>query len=119
MNIRTFLTLIAFGSALALGGPLAAQDDVGEQQQVEVSDQQLEQFVAAQTSIVEIQQDFSARLEQVDDPEDAHALQVEANEEMTSAVEEAGLNVESYNAIAMAIQNDPELQERLSQMMEY
>ena len=37
---------------------------------------------------------------------------------MIAAVEEAGLDVESFNAIAMAIQNDPELQQKLTEMMQ-
>ncbi|MCA1780434.1 MAG: DUF4168 domain-containing protein [Xanthomonadaceae bacterium] len=37
---------------------------------------------------------------------------------MTSAVDEAGLDVESFNTIAMAIQNDPELQQRLTEMLQ-
>lgn len=125
MRIRNLITVTAVTAALALSAPLAAQDyeqeqDLpGQQQQtMEVSEQQLQQFVDAQTSIVEIQQDFSARLQGVEDPDQAHELQVQANEEMTGAVEDAGLDVQTYNEIAMAIQNDPELQDRLTQMMQ-
>ena len=122
MKIRNLLSLILLALALAFAGSVAAQERELPGQQaapdIQVTDQQLEQFVDAQTAIVEIQQDFSAQLEQVDDPEKAHELQVEANEEMTGAVEDAGLTVESYNQIAMAIQNDPELQERLTRMIQ-
>ncbi|MFW5815943.1 MAG: DUF4168 domain-containing protein [Wenzhouxiangella sp.] len=111
--------------AIALSfGLTAAVAQEGQMQQppppedIDVSDQQLEQFADAQTSIIEIQQDFSERLQGVEDPERAQELQVEANEEMTSAVDEAGLDVESFNAIAMAIQNDPELQQRLTEMLQ-
>jgi len=103
-----------------LAAPIAAQDYQMEQQQppqTEVSDQQLQQFAHAQIQISEIQQDFSARLQGVEDAEEAHELQVKANEEMTDAVEEAGLDVQSFNEIAMAIQNDPELQQRLTAML--
>ncbi|TVQ41936.1 MAG: DUF4168 domain-containing protein [Wenzhouxiangella sp.] len=119
MKIRNLIMLVTFGAALMLAGPMAAQDYQMEQQQpqTEVNDQQLQQFAQAQVQISEIQQDFSARLQEVDDAERAHELQVQANEEMTEAVEEAGLDVQSFNEIAMAIQNDPELQQRLTAML--
>lgn len=89
-----------------------------QQETIDVSDQQLEQFADAQTEISTIQQDFSSRLQNVEDPEKARDLQREANEEMTAAVEDAGLDVESFNQIAMAIQNDPELQQKLTEMLQ-
>ena len=89
-----------------------------QQETIDVSDQQLEQFADAQMEIATIQQDFSSRLQNVEEPEKARDLQREANEEMTTAVEEAGLDVESFNQIAMAIQNDPELQQKLTEMLQ-
>ncbi len=121
MTIRKTLSLLTFSVALMFGAAAMAQDYEMEQQQppqIDVSDQQLQQFAEAQMQISEIQQDFSGRLQDVEDPERAHELQVQANEEMTEAVSDAGLDVESFNDIAMAIQNDPELQERLTTMLD-
>lgn len=124
MNLRKTLTLIATAATFAFATNLAAQEHQMEQQPpappqtVEVSDQQLEQFADAQIQITEIQQDFAGRLQEVDDPEQAHELQVQANEEMTEAVEEIGLSVQDFNEIAMAIQNDPELQQRLTALLQ-
>ena len=119
-------TLKIFAAATALTFSLAtiAQEEqsqgqaMQQQETIDVSDQQLEQFADAQTEISTIQQDFSSRLQEVEDPEKARDLQREANEEMTAAVEEAGLDVESFNQIAMAIQNDPELQQKLTEMLQ-
>ncbi|MGY6629799.1 MAG: DUF4168 domain-containing protein [Wenzhouxiangella sp.] len=124
MNLRKTLTLIATAATFAFATNLAAQDHQMQQQPpappqtVEVSDQQLEQFADAQIQITEIQQDFAGRLQEVDDPEQAHELQVQANEEMTEAVQEIGLSVQDFNEIAMAIQNDPELQQRLTALLQ-
>lgn len=138
MNLRKSLNLTAIVAALLFGASAVAQDyeqgqgqgqgqqgqgQQGQAQQqqpetIDVSDAQLEQFADAQTQIADIQEDFSGRLQDVEDPEKANELQREANEEMTAAVEDAGLDVESFNQIAMAIQNDPELQEKLSEMIE-
>lgn len=113
-TLAVLLLAFAFGSPAVL-----AQTDPMQQApaEINVSDQQLEQFVEAQVAIIEIQQDYTGRLQAVDDPERAHELQVQANDEMTEAVAEAGLDVESFNSIAMAIQNSPELQQRLTAML--
>jgi len=107
---------VLFAIALAASAPLGAQQAGGQaapQQQVEVSDTDLELFAEAQEQIIAIQQDYSQRLQGAEDPERASKLQQEANEKMVSAVEESGLDVETFNTIAVAVQNDPELQQRL------
>ncbi|QOC23967.1 DUF4168 domain-containing protein [Wenzhouxiangella sp. AB-CW3] len=119
MNLRKMITLMTFAVALAFGTAAIAQyEQPPEPEQTDVSSQELQQFAEAQVEISSIQQDFSARLQGVEDPEKAHELQVEANEKMTEAVEGAGLDVESFNRIAMAIQNDPELQQELTEMIQ-
>src|SRR5690625_6208253 len=67
---------------------------------IDVSDQQLEQFADAQVEIGSIQEDYSAKLMETEDPEEARELQQEAQDEMTTAVEDAGLDVETFNSIA-------------------
>ena len=114
-SLMMFALILSFGLTAAMAQQSQMQQPPAD---IDVSDQQLEQFADAQVSIIEIQQDFSERLQGVEDPERAQELQVQANEEMTSAVDEAGLDVESFNTIAMAIQNDPELQQRLTEMLQ-
>lgn len=121
MNVRKMFTLMTFAIALAFGVSAVAQQEAPpaqEPEQTDVSQAELQQFAEAQVEIAEIQQDFSGRLQGVEDPEKAHELQLEANEKMTEAVETAGLDVEAFNRIAMAIQNDPELQQQLTEMIE-
>lgn len=123
MKNRLFLALAAIALGLAFTGNVFAQQE-GEfappppqAPEVDVSDQQLQQFVDAQGAVSEIQQDFASRLEGVEDPEEAQKLQGEANEAMVEAVEGSGLSVDQFNEIAMAIQGNPELQQRLSNML--
>ncbi len=122
MKIRNTLALVIAAVALSFSAAISAQSYEMQQQPpgttTEVTDQELGQFVEAQGQISAIQQDFSGRLQQVEDPERAHELQVQANEKMTEAVEEVGLDVNSYNSIATAVQSDPELQKRLNAMMQ-
>lgn len=117
-SLMSLVIALSFGLTAAVAQEGQMQPPAEPPADIDVSDQQLEQFAEAQTSIIEIQQDFSERLQGVEDPERAQELQVQANEEMTSAVDAAGLDVESFNAIAMAIQNDPELQQRLTEMLQ-
>ncbi|MFU8878725.1 MAG: DUF4168 domain-containing protein [Wenzhouxiangellaceae bacterium] len=119
--MKIFLSAISLALGLALAAPVAAQQAAPPpqpaQQEIEVTDSDLDSFADAQMSIMQIQQDYSQRLQNADNPDAANQLQQEANEKMVGAVEEAGLDVESFNAIAMAIQNDPELQQRLQEML--
>lgn len=117
-NFKLFTTAI-FAAAFAFSTAGMAQQQGAQQQppqDIDVSTSELESFAEARSAITEIQQDYSQRLQNADDPEKANSLQQEANEEMIGAVEETGLDVESFNTIAMAIQNDPELQQQLQQI---
>lgn len=117
-NIK-FITTALFAAALAFSTAGMAQQQGAQQQppaDVDVSDAELQSFAEARTAITEIQQDYSQRMQNADDPEKANELQQQANEEMIGAVEDTGLDVESFNTIAMAVQNDPELQQKLEQI---
>lgn len=122
MKHQNILTLTAVTVGLVFGGSALAQEEYQapppQPETIEVSNQQLERFAHAQTEIIDIRQDFSAKLQKVEDSEKAHELQLAANEEMTQAVKGAGLDVKAYNEIAMAIQSDAELQVKLSELME-
>lgn len=121
MNLRNSFKLFTLTIALIFGAAAVAQDyqaQEPEMETIDVSDQQLEQFADAQVEIASIQQDFSSRLQGVEDPEKAQDLQRQANEEMTAAVEDAGLDVQTFNQIAMAIQSDPELQQKLTELIQ-
>ncbi|MCA1779588.1 MAG: DUF4168 domain-containing protein [Xanthomonadaceae bacterium] len=112
------LTLASiFAASMALSGASVAQQAPEQPQAAtHVSEADLERFAVARESIVSIQEDYSARLQGAGDPEEAGKLQQQANEEMIGAVDQAGLDVESFNAIAMALQGNPELQQKLEQV---
>jgi hypothetical protein len=62
------------------------------------TDEQLESFAAATIDIVQIQET--------------------AQQQMQAAVEEAGLTIEEYNAIAQAAQTDPEIDQALKELIQ-
>ncbi|RUO33609.1 DUF4168 domain-containing protein [Aliidiomarina soli] len=93
-----------------------AQQQMEEMANEPVSDEQLEQFADALDEIERINDEFVAELEQAENQEEAQELQIAAQSEMVEAVENSGLSVEEYNAIAYRMQNDPEIQQRIEEL---
>jgi hypothetical protein len=116
---------LAWIAALALAAPVAvAQQGYGggAAQQgsggpaagaMSADSKTLDQFAEAFGEVQEIRQDFSASLEGVESESKARSLQADAQEKMVTAVQDAGLTVQEYNRIAMQIQRDPELREKV------
>ncbi|MCG5535297.1 DUF4168 domain-containing protein [Ectothiorhodospira mobilis] len=82
---------------------------------VELTDSLVDDFVEAFAEVRKIEQDFAGELEDTQDPEKAQSLHQEAQEKMVEAVESTGMDVQKYNDVAMALQNDPD---RLEEVIE-
>jgi len=80
------------------------------------SDAQLQQFADASKEIAVLSQDYTQRLQAAEGEEAQQEVRMEANEEMVKVVEESGLDVDTFNAIGQAIQQDPELMQRVQEM---
>ncbi len=130
-NKSTFWKFLSLAVALCffLAAPAAAQDQ--EQQQKEkkeyeyeepekkaedFSEGELEKFAEAQSEVEEIRNEYSDEVSDVEDTEKARELQDKYAEKMVDSIEETGLDVETYNEISMAIQNDPDLKEKIENM---
>ncbi len=85
---------------------------------VDLSDEDIDTFVEAFVSVQEVREDFADRLQEAEDETEAQEMQQEAQDEMVSAVEDAGMSVEEYNEVAMALQNDPELMQEVQEQAE-
>ncbi|MFU8784817.1 DUF4168 domain-containing protein [Aliidiomarina sp.] len=122
---RTF-ALSAIAAAMFAMPAIAQQDDAQAyaQQQMEqmanepVTEEQLETFVDAIEHIERINDEFVEALENVETQEEAQQLQMDAQREMVESVEETGLTVEEYNALAYRLQNDPEVQAKVEAIRE-
>ncbi|MFC3853702.1 DUF4168 domain-containing protein [Salinispirillum marinum] len=112
---RANALLLALVLALGFSGGAMAQEV--PQLGTDFDENQLSLFVEVQSDIQEIRVEYSERLATIEDPEQATVLQEEAGQLMVDAVEDKGLEVETYNMIAFALQNDPELLERVQTMM--
>lgn len=114
--------MLAFGvSSVAVAQSAPTQQTApptqAQPQSADFTDQDVEKFAEVQPTIETIRAEYSERLLDVNDPEEAAKLQTEAVQEMVNTVNEIGLEVETYNGIAIALQSDPELRMRVESMM--
>ncbi|PCC97515.1 DUF4168 domain-containing protein [Halopseudomonas pelagia] len=117
-NLKTLTAAICFATfgfattaAVAQEGA-PAQPPAAQQAAAPISDADLEKFVEAEEKVAEIREEFTQKLNDAEDQEQAQSLQLEAQEKMMEAVGEVGIEVPVYNQIATRIQSDPELQQR-------
>ncbi|QKT04655.1 DUF4168 domain-containing protein [Ectothiorhodospiraceae bacterium 2226] len=97
--------------------PPAAQPEP-QLQAEDLDDEQLEAFAAAFVEVDKIRAQYEPELERSEDPQQAMEIQRQANEEMIQAIENEGLDPQTYNAIAMAAGPDEQLRNRLLDMIE-
>ncbi|HLR13139.1 MAG TPA: DUF4168 domain-containing protein [Burkholderiaceae bacterium] len=114
--------VIALGMSL---GPAAAQQDSAQTQPpvdsapaASYSDQQLEQFISASQKVAVISQEYTPKIEATSSQEEREEIFREADEKMVDAVEDEGLSVGEFNGINQALQEDPELEKRVTQMLD-
>ena len=127
---KRFMILTGSAAALILFLAMAAvahaQAEYGQQQDmmqqpgadIEVSDAQLDKVAMAYLEITEIREGFQESLAGVSDPEKAQQMQEQAGQEMVQAVENNGLDVQTYNQVMEAAQVDEQLREQLMTRME-
>lgn len=120
---KTSLLVALFGMSLSLGayaqnygqgqGGAQQQQQQGGQAAANVDDTSLNKFKDAFAQVNSIRESFAGKLENVEDPKKAQKLQQQAQQNMVSAVEDAGLSVQEYNQIFAAVQQSPELQKKV------
>jgi hypothetical protein len=82
----------------------------------DVSNEDLEKFVAAYQAVEVIRLDLQKRMAAVQDADGATQLQKEANTQIIAAVQKNGLEPQRYNMLSNAISNDKELLGRFQRM---
>jgi len=88
------------------------------QQQMNVTDAQLQEFAEAQAAVGQVQSNFQAQAQAVETQEEMQMVQQQANEQMVQAIQETDLSVQEYNQIANAVQADPQLREKYMNMVQ-
>ncbi|MCF8109048.1 MAG: DUF4168 domain-containing protein [Desulfohalobiaceae bacterium] len=79
---------------------------------------ELRTFAEAQTEVVKIRSEYFEALDGVQDESKAEQVQEKYVGQMVEAVEETGMTVRKYNEIAQAIQENPDLQQKIDQFTE-
>lgn len=112
-------SLVATG--LAATPALAAQEQPAQgaqsqQQSQNFSDDQLQNFASASQEIAGISQDYTKQLQGAGDADAQQSIREEANQKMVQAVQDNDLEVEQFNQIGQAVQNDPQMMQKVQQM---
>lgn len=91
------------------------QPQMQQQQQVDidVSDAEVDKFANVYNQTAEVRQEYTQKLQNAEDQEQAQEIQREANEEIKAVIEESPLTVERYQEIARATAQDTELRQRI------
>ena len=97
--------LLAAPQAIAQEQPPQAQQPIAP----DFSEQQIEAFVDAATEVQRVQTELDAKAQEAQNPEEVTELQQEAQLEASQAVEDSGLTVDEYAAIAQAANENPDL----------
>ena len=81
------------------------------------SDGELTSFVSALLRLVGVEHGYMMMIQGENDPERVDEMKRAAIDDMTSAIEEDGLSLERYNAIATAMKTDSRLQSRVETIL--
>lgn len=122
-----FFTILAAALAM-MAVPAMAQSDGGnagqgatqqsmEGQQRHFDELTLKKFATANVELGMIQNEFAQKLQGIQDQEKAMALQKEMGGKMVMAVQNKGLEVETFNAIANQMGVDEQLRSRVETMI--
>jgi len=131
--MNKLLTSLTVSMALFAAGPALAQESQQNPAQTDqqgysdpasagtqdanYNDAELKQFVEAQGGINDIRDEYMEKIENADSQEKAQELQMEANDEMVTVIEDSGLDIPTYNAIATAYNSEPKVRNRIDALM--
>ncbi len=131
MNLNKLLVCATASIALLAAAPAMAQQDpattnqgsgysnpaAAGTQDTNFNDSELKQFIEAQEGVMDVREDYIEKIEAADSQQKAQALQMEANDEMVSVIEEVGMDIPTYNSIATAYSSEPKVRNRIDALM--
>ena len=112
LNVRNGLISALALAAVVLAGPSLAQNEAPP-----IPDQKLEQYAVAYVRAQGVIQEFQLKATEAESEEETDQLHKQYSEELTKAVRSNGLSLEEYNEITSAVQKDPELRKKVSEMV--
>ncbi|MEQ5834729.1 DUF4168 domain-containing protein [Marinobacter sp. NFXS9] len=126
--MKTLMTSVAVSMALLASGPALAADTQSQSQEyqnpaatgtqkTDYSDKELKQFIKVQKDISSIREEYIPQIKKEDDKSEVRKLQIEANDKMVAAIQDKGMDIPTYNAIAKAYQSQPKVRHRVEALM--
>lgn len=119
-RLKSFVTAAASSLFLALAAgyaPAQAQDSNQQQipQAADVDDATLQAFAQASLEVEQVIVEWTPRIEEAGEGEEANELRAAANQEIAEAVRSNGIEIETYNQIYQLAQADPEVASQIQQ----
>jgi len=108
---RKYGELLAFTAVLMLSTPMAGAQESGE-----YSDATLAQYAELRDQMTELRASYEAKVEEETDRQKRQTLRRELNEEMMTAIEEAGLSLNQYEAITAGVRGDDALRQKVDRL---
>lgn len=122
MTYRKTLAALVAGTALTFSGMAVAQESAEMDAPLEMPSyeaDQLDAWVAAFSEVVALRDRYAEPLQSAETQEQQAAIIEHANSEIFAAIKAVdGIDLETYEQIAMAAQTDAELAERLTRRIE-
>ncbi|ROU02121.1 DUF4168 domain-containing protein [Marinobacter sp. R17] len=126
--MKTLMTSVAVSMALLASGPALAADTQSQSQEyqnpaatgtqkTDYSDKELKQFIKVQKDISSIREEYIPQIKKEGDKSKVRKLQIEANDKMVAAIQDKGMDIPTYNAIAKAYQSQPKVRHRVEALM--
>jgi GTP1/Obg family GTP-binding protein len=81
------------------------------------SDAQLHKFVDAQQQINTLREEYKDRIDSAESEADATGLHDEVNARMAEIIESQNLDIDTYNAMAIAYNSEPRVRNRIDALM--
>ena len=78
-----------------------------------LSEEKVETFARAFLQVMNIQQEFDAKMQSASSPSEVESLQLEGQKRAEQAVTEQGMSVEEFKEIGQALGTDTELRQRV------
>ncbi|WP_144629960.1 DUF4168 domain-containing protein [Bordetella genomosp. 13] len=104
--------------AMAQGSAATPSQQPQQPAAVQPSEAQLQKFASASQKVAMVADEYRPRVQAASDDSSRQQLLKEADQKMVRTVNADGMTVDEFNGISQAIQQDPQLQQRVMGMVQ-
>jgi hypothetical protein len=114
---RTYSFIVSAIMSGVVAAMLAAVSPEAMAQDQQFSQEQIEAFAGAAVEVQRVKTDLDAQAAQAANPDEVAQLQQQAQADASQAVQDSGLTIDEYSAIAEAATADPSLYAMIVDLM--